>query len=177
MSPTPARWSSGITIRPAKWSDSIGKRDPSRGIAGFVCPSPYFDVAVAPDGLLRVANPGAHRVEAYTFDGHHGAFLGQARASAIEEFCGCCGPSNIAILPDGRVVTAEKGIPRVKVYSAAGEFECVVVGPDVLAPNLTATIETCDEHTLAPGGPGRRQPRARPGARSDGRCVRIFEHK
>ena len=127
----------------------IGKRDPSRGIDGFVVPSPYFDVAVAPDGLLRVANPGAHRVEAYTFDGHHELSWGKAGA-AVADFCGCCGPSNIALLHDGRVVTAEKGIPRVKVYNASGEFECVVAGPDILAPNLVAAIETCDEHQRHP---------------------------
>ena len=33
------------------------------------------------------------------------------------------------MLPDGRFVTAEKGIPRIKVYSPRGEFECVVAGP------------------------------------------------
>ena len=142
----------------------------------MICPSPYLDVAVAPDGLLRVANPGMHRVEAYTFDGHHELTWGKA-GSAIGEFCGCCGPSHIAVLPDGRVVTAEKGIPRVKVYTAAGQFECVVAGPEILAPNLTAVIQTCDEH--------QRQPvdlaidsRSRivvldPAAR----CLRIFEHK
>ncbi len=154
----------------------IGKRDPSAGIAGFVCPSPYFDVALAPDGLLRITNPGVHRVEAYTTDGHHELSWGKA-GGAIGDFCGCCGPSNIALLPDGRVVTAEKGIPRVKVYSPTGEFECVVAGPDILAPDLTAAIETCDEHTrkavdLAVDGRQRvlvLDPAAR--------CVRIFEHK
>jgi hypothetical protein len=36
----------------------VGERDEQRNIPGFVIPSPYFDVAVAPDGLLRVVNPG-----------------------------------------------------------------------------------------------------------------------
>ena len=88
---------------------SIGKRDPSRGdSAALIVPSPYFDVAVAPDGLLRVANPGMHRIEAFTFDGHLEFSWGK-RGLGVEAFCGCCNPSNIAILPDGRVVTAEKG--------------------------------------------------------------------
>jgi hypothetical protein len=127
----------------------IGKRDPSRGIPGFIVPSPYFDVAIAPDGLLRVANPGAHQIEAFTFDGHLELSWGK-RGMGIETFCGCCNPSNIAILADGRVVTAEKGIPRVKVYRESGEFECVVVGPETLAPNRTATVETRDELRLHP---------------------------
>ena len=127
----------------------IGRRDPARGIPGFIVPSPYFDVAVAPDGLLRVANPGAHQIEAFTFDGHLELSWGK-RGMGIEAFCGCCNPSNIAILADGRVVTAEKGIPRVKVYRESGEFDCVVVGPETLAPNRTATTETRDELRLHP---------------------------
>ena len=48
---------------------TIGKRNPDKGIPGFVIPSPYFDLAVAPDGLLKVVNPGLHKIETYTFDG------------------------------------------------------------------------------------------------------------
>ena len=53
-------------------------------------------------------------------------------------------------LPDGRFVTGEKGIPRVKIYSPEGKFECVVVGPDVLSPNFSATTETRDDLRLHP---------------------------
>jgi hypothetical protein len=127
----------------------IGKRDPSRNIPGFVVPSPYFDVAIAPDGLLRVANPGLHQIEAFTFDGHLEVSWGK-RGMGIDAFCGCCNPSNFAILGDGRIVTAEKGIPRVKVYSSAGEFECVVVGSSNLAPNPAMLTEGCGENTLHP---------------------------
>ena len=149
MRPTPVRWSSGTTITAAKLLGQIGRRDPSCNIPGFVVPSPYFDVAIAPDGLLRVANPGMHQIEAFTFDGHLELSWGK-RGLGIEALCGCCNPSNIAILSDGRIVTAEKGLPRVKVYSATGEFECVVVGTSVLAPNPAMLSECCDEHTLHP---------------------------
>ncbi len=47
-------------------------------------------------------------------------------------------------------MTAEKGIPRVKVYRESGEFECVVVGPETLAPNRAATVETRDGLRLHP---------------------------
>jgi len=106
----------------------IGQRDDRRRIPGFVITSPYFDLAVAPDGLLRVVNPRARRIEAYTFGGDLELFWGKTSA-AVEGFFGCCNPAHLAIFPDGRVVTAEKGFPRVKVYSAAGEFICVVAGP------------------------------------------------
>jgi hypothetical protein len=127
----------------------IGQKDESRNIRGFIIPSPYFDVAVAPDGLLRVVNPGEHKIEAYTFDGHLEVSWGQ-RGLDVPAFCGCCNPAAMAILPDGRFVTGEKGIPRVKIYGPEGKFECVVVGPDILAPNFSATTETRDDLRLHP---------------------------
>ena len=127
----------------------IGEKDETRNIRGFVIPSPYFDVAVAPDGLLRVVNPGAHKIEAFTFDGHLEVSWGK-RGLDIAAFCGCCNPAAMAMLPDGKFVTGEKGIPRVKIYDPEGKFECVVVGPDILAPNFSATTETRDELRLHP---------------------------
>ena len=127
----------------------IGGRDAEKGIPGFVIPSPYFDLAVAPDGLLRVVNPGNHRIETFTPEGHYETPLAWGKPGlAIEGFCGCCNPVNIAILADGRIVTAEKGIPRVKVYSGDGRFECVVAGPEQLAPTDSITEETRDEYKL-----------------------------
>jgi hypothetical protein len=127
----------------------IGAKDESRNIGGFIIPSPYFDVAVAPDGLLRVVNPGAHKIEAYTFDGHLEVSWGQ-RGLEVPAFCGCCNPAAMAILPDGRIVTGEKGIPRVKIYSSDGKFECVVADPKILAPNFSATTETREDLRLQP---------------------------
>ena len=103
----------------------IGEMDAERDIAGFVIPSPYFSVKLHPDGLLRVNNPGRHRVEAYTLDGDFEGAWGKA-SGAIDGFCGCCNPIRLALLPDGRMVTCEKGLPRVKIYSATGDFESLV---------------------------------------------------
>jgi len=120
----------------------IGERAEGEGIP-FVIPSPYFDCAISPDGLLRVVNPGAHRIEAYTFEGLFEEPLTWGKpTTGIEGFCGCCNPCAIAILSDERIVTAEKGLPRVKVYAPLGEFECVVAGPDLLAMTKTANEET-----------------------------------
>jgi hypothetical protein len=130
-----------------KLLNKIGQRDPQRQIRGFVIPSPYFDLALSADGLVRVVNPGAHRIEAYTLDGHLELFWGK-HGEGIEGFCGCCNPTNIAILPDGRFVTSEKGIPRVKIYAADGEFAGVVAGPETLAPTETILEETRPDHKL-----------------------------
>ena len=48
----------------------------------------------------------------------------------MEGFCGCCNPSNFAMIYDSLFVTSEKGIERVKIYNADGTFRCVVAGPD-----------------------------------------------
>jgi len=125
----------------------IGEPDPQRGIRGFVIPSPYFDVAVTHEPLLRVVNPGARRVEAFTFDGDPMIHWGEAGPD-IDRFFGCCNPVNMCLLPDGRFVTAEKGLPRVKVFSIGGEFESVVAGPKHLTPTATKAAETRSNHQM-----------------------------
>ena len=113
----------------------IGKRDPEKGERGFVVPSPYFCTRMAPDGLLRVANPGAHRIEAYTEDGAFEIAWGKA-SFAPDGFCGCCNPVSFDVFPDGSFVTCEKGLPRVKLYDSQGEFNGLVAGPDAFPEYL-----------------------------------------
>lgn len=125
----------------------IGAKEKEKNIPGFIVPSPFFDVEIAPDGLLRVCNPGRHRVETYTTDGDFEGSWGKPGA-AIENFCGCCNPINLALLSDGRFVTVEKGIPRVKVYSAQGTFESVVAGSESFIENAAA----CGPHDCTVGG-------------------------
>ena len=112
----------------------IGAKDKARGVPGLIGPSPFFSLAAGRDGLLRVTNPGRHRVELYTPEGELELAWGTPGA-AVQNFCGCCNPIDLALLSDGRTVTFEKGIPRVKVYSATGEFESVVAGPESFAEN------------------------------------------
>ena len=115
----------------------IGIKDEDRNVPGFIVPSPFFDVEIARDGLLRVNNPGRHRMELYTLDGDFEGSWG-APSMGITGFCGCCNPINFALLPDGRFVTCEKGLPRVKIYSATGEFESVVASAETFAENARA---------------------------------------
>ena len=125
----------------------IGEKDEARNIPGLIVPSPFFDVEIACDGLLRVSNPGRHRVEVYTFEGDLELAWGTA-GWAVENFCGCCNPINLALLPNGRVVTFEKGIPRVKVYSGDGVFESVVAG----AESFAANAKVCGPNDCTLGG-------------------------
>jgi len=122
----------------------IGEKAPERNIPGFHVPSPYFDLAMAPDGLLRVVSPGRMRIEAYTLDGDLELWWGES-GMRIETFCGCCNPANFAIMSDGSFVTSEKGLTRVKVYDPDGAFVGVVAGPEQLieggAPRVFENVD------------------------------------
>lgn len=102
------------------------------GFPGLIVPSPHLDVAAGGDGLVRVTNPGKHTVLTGTPGGELKSSWGRA-SQDIDGFCGCCNPTDIAVLSDGRVVTSEKGLVRVKVYNAEGNLEAVVAGPDAFA--------------------------------------------
>jgi hypothetical protein len=121
--------------------NEIGRKNSFRNIPGFVIPSPYFDLAMPRDGLLRVVNPGRLRIEAYTLEGDIEFWWGGPSA-AIEGFCGCCNPVNIAVLPDGGFVTCEKGLVRVKIYNSDGSFVGVVAGPEQFGLGNTSRICT-----------------------------------
>jgi hypothetical protein len=117
--------------RSGKLLRQIGVKDEKRGIPGFAVPSPYFDVAIAPDGLLRVANTGRLRIETYTFDGDLERWWGKPSLQ-WDGFSGCCNPSHFALLPNGEVITSEKGLVRIKRSNEKGEWLGAVAGPEHL---------------------------------------------
>lgn len=120
--------------RSGKLAGRIGEKNPQRNIPGLIVPSPYLDVKTGSDGLLRVNNPGRHRVEVFTPGGDLEFSFGKP-SIGIEGFCGCCNPVGLALFPDGRCVTCEKGLPRVKVYSVERLLESVVAGPETFGNN------------------------------------------
>jgi DNA-binding beta-propeller fold protein YncE len=85
----------------------------------FIIPSPYFDLAWSGNDLV-VANPGRRRVETWSTDGRMISAFGEP-GTAPGSFCGCCNPSHLAVTPYG-IVTAEKGINRVKILDREGHF-------------------------------------------------------
>lgn len=145
---TDKSWITSIAVHPegdvyiadfgerAVWRYREGKnfsRLGGEGAKTLNIPSPHVDVQVAPDGLVWVVNSGEWRLEAYDREDRKVKSWG-TRSFAIEGFSGCCNPADFAILPDGRFITSEKGLPRVKRYSAEGHFECVVA-PTEAMPN------------------------------------------
>jgi len=130
--------------RKGRFIRRIGDKDPQKDIPGFVVPSPYFDLAIGPDGLLWVANPGRHQVEAYTAKGDRESAWGKF-GNNLDDFTACCNPMNFAILSDGSFVTCEKGIIRIKVYDAGGKLKGVVAGPEQLTGGAWSISETPEQ--------------------------------
>jgi len=122
----------------------IGDKDLDRDIPGIVVPgSPNFDIAFDSDGTLWVVNPGRLGLESYREDGNiitswYRPSLGSEDRSRnilkpdmLKSFSGCCNPSHIAFRSDGRLVTCDKGLVRIRVYEVtAGTFEELVVGSE-----------------------------------------------
>lgn len=93
--------------------------DPVDEIEGFHLPSAYFGLGLDGEGSLYAGHTSKHRVERYDRNLELAGYWGEY-GSKPEQFCGCCNPTHLAVFPDGRVATTEKGIPRLKVYSPDG---------------------------------------------------------
>ena len=116
----------------------LGERDTAQGVPGLVVPSPFLPIRLLPDGRLWVSNPGRHRLERYQPDGTLELAWGRP-GMEVEAFCGCCNPVAFDLLPDGRLVAAEKGLPRVKLLTAEnGQFDGLVAGPEAFVAGAYA---------------------------------------
>jgi len=101
---------------------------------GFIVYAAPITMTFSPQsGLLYIANPGRHRVDVFTQDGIYLPELSWGEPSGrLEGFPGCCNPVGLAVLDDGRILTVEKAISRIKIYRTDGTLDTVVAGPDVL---------------------------------------------
>ncbi|MCK4342817.1 MAG: NHL repeat-containing protein [Phycisphaerae bacterium] len=113
--------------RHGKFVNKIGKDNRRRG---FLLPNQHLDFAVDRDGVIHACNPGQHRVQRFTLDGKRVSQFGHFDGRDPAGFTGCCNPTNIALTPDGHVVTVEKAKPRVKIYNKDGELLAVVAEGD-----------------------------------------------
>lgn len=111
----------------------LGQVPPANAPASrsFVVPSPNFAVATIGDGTFWVVNPGRLELQRYSADGKMLASWTKP-GMTTPGLCSCCNPAYLALLPDGSLVTSEKKIARVKIYSADGTFRSVVATPTVL---------------------------------------------
>lgn len=111
----------------------------------LVVPSPYLDVRTGEGKMFMVNNPGAHQLLGFSPGGVLAISWGEP-GSEKGEFCGCCGPISFDVLPDGRVVTAEKGCRRVQLFEADGRWVSVVADGRYFA----AADRICDLRGIDP---------------------------
>ncbi len=121
----------------------IGERDPKGEAPGLVVPSPYFDVAIDAQGALWVVNPGRHGLENYRPNGEL-LSAWYRPGMDLNGFCGCCNPTHIAFR-GGTLVTAEKGLNRVKVYGPDTRLSGVVATPELLEAAETTSLNCAHE--------------------------------
>jgi hypothetical protein len=114
---------------------------------GFILPSKHFDMAVNPDNELWIVNPGLHYIQNYAADGRFRRQWGNPSFTP-EGFSGCCNPSYITFLQDGRFVTSEKGLVRIKIYKESGILESVVASPEAFKNGLKAPAITTLENDI-----------------------------
>jgi len=105
---------------------------------GFAVPSPYFALDCDRSDRLWVANPQHHQLVAFTPEGlwESDKTWGKASLNKQDGFTGCCNPAAFALLDDGRFVTVEKTVQRVKVFSPTGTFQTFVAQPKIFDPAL-----------------------------------------
>ena len=89
----------------------------------FVIPSYSFDIDSWNDTVYCV-NSGRHRIESYTLNGDFIAAFGSAGAEA-GSFAGCCNRVYISFTDCGKLITSEKGIPRVSCFERNGKINAV----------------------------------------------------
>ena len=118
--------------------------DQQPGIPKLSVPSPHLDLVAGADGNLWMTNPGRRSIQVLSRSDGSMVASWDRRGNDVAGFLGCCNPTDIALLPDDRVVTAEKGLPRVKVYSGDGELLSVVAGPDTFRSG-TAGIDVATD--------------------------------
>lgn len=93
---------------------------------GFMLPNRLLDMDVDAAGVIWSTDPGRHRVSSWNLDGSPAAYFGKFGQRNPEDFVGCCNPVNLALAPDGKIVTAEKVACRVKVYNAQGTLLALI---------------------------------------------------
>jgi hypothetical protein len=108
----------------------IGDRNKT---GGFMLPNKSLDFDVDGAGVIHATDTGRHQVTSWTLDGTMAASFGKFGMTKPEDFVGCCNPVNVAVAPDGGIVTAEKGIARVKVFSKERTL-LAVIGPEHFDP-------------------------------------------
>ena len=114
----------------------------------FAAAANFFPVEVDAAGRLHVAHSSRHRVETFDRAGRSVASWG-AKSRDAAGFSGCCNPVDLAVLPDGRFVTAERGQPRIKLFSSKGDYIETLADPEQFTADR---LSSYDNHQACSGG-------------------------
>jgi hypothetical protein len=102
----------------------------------FMLPNGRLDLDVDRAGVVRATDSGRHQVTAWALDGAPLGKFGKFGMQDPAGFVGCCNPMNVATTPDGKVVTSEKMVARVKVFEPDGRL-LALVGTEHFDPMCT----------------------------------------
>ena len=117
---------------------------------GFIIPSYSFDIENWND-TIYCANSGRHLIEAYTLDGNFiAAFGGQGGEPG--SFAGCCNPVYISFTSEGKLITSEKGNPRISIFERNGNFKELLLNSRLLGGgNKAYEVRTNGEQLFVVG--------------------------
>jgi len=105
--------------RQGNWQNDIGRDNNTRG---FLIPNGQVDFVVDASGVIHAANPAKFRIERYARTGEMLGKFGKFGTHRVEDFQGCCNPTNVTLTKAGHVVVTEKAGPRMKVYDSTGKM-------------------------------------------------------
>lgn len=119
--------------------DAAGKQlgiigDKSKA-GSFILPNKSLDLDIDASGIIRATDTGRHQVTTWALDGSPLGSFGKFGMTDPADFVGCCNPVNLALAPDGKIVTGEKMAARVKVFEPDGRL-LAVIGPENFDPQF-----------------------------------------
>jgi hypothetical protein len=92
----------------------------------LILPNKSLVFDVTGDGAVVAGDTGRHLVTLWSLDGEPRGSFGKFGLREPADFAGCCNPVSVAWTPDGKVVTAEKAVARVKVYEPDGRLLALI---------------------------------------------------
>ncbi len=123
----------------------------------FILPNKGLDIDIDTKGVIRATDTGRHQVTSWAIDGSPLGSFGKFGMSDPADFVGCCNPVNLAVTPDGKIVTGEKMVARVKVYEPDGRL-LAVIGPEQFDPDcIHIHLAVDSKGRILAGDPVRRE--------------------
>lgn len=89
----------------------------------LLLPSPNFDIGINEDESIWITNTGNHKIDLYS---NSGEYIRSTGSADMNSFTGCCNPVKIELISGNRIVTWEKGLNRISIYTSEGKREASI---------------------------------------------------